>query len=357
VLGNIGDYSGTGSSLAAPVPDMLQRWATQVNNAGGINGHPVKVISKDAAANPAQAATDVQQLVNVDHVIGLVGDEDAVSDSGTEPFLDNHKIPVIGGEGGESTWYTHPMYFAGGASPQASIAVDAKAALAAGVKKLALIECNFANTCGADINWMRSDSEKLGIKAVNQQTVNVTATQFSANCLAAQSAGADGIFIVTSGAGLVGIMQACAQIGYHPTLILISGIWSNALLGIPGLKATGTELQFPYVLRSGSPALQEWGKIIQGVPQAQVADGMSSAFVGAKLAQAALQRGVPSGGTPTNAEVLKGLYALKGETLGGLSVPLTYTPGKPSPQGTCAFVANIQNQKIVAPNETTPSCG
>jgi branched-chain amino acid transport system substrate-binding protein len=53
------------------------------------------------------------------------------------------------------------------------------------------------------------------------------------------------------------------------------------------------------------------------------------------------------------AEVLKGLYALKGNTLGGLTVPLTFTKGKPH-SITCWFTTRIQNgvPKLVSTKDT-----
>jgi branched-chain amino acid transport system substrate-binding protein len=337
------------------VPTLLQNWAKQVNSAGGINGHPVKVISKDDAANPTQSLNDIKQLVTVDHVIGFVGQQTPVTDTASEPYLDTSKIPVVGGDSATLTWYAHPMYFSISANAPADAYGTAKVATAAGVTKLALMPCP-VGTCSEYANLMRASAEKVGIKVVNQQTIGLTQTQYSATCLAAQSAGANGIYAVTAPAQYLALMKGCALVGYRPTYLLTVTEWSNVYLGLAGLKATGAQTVFPYSLTSGSPALEQWGKAIHGIPQSQISQGMSTAWAGAQLAQAALQRGIPSGATPTTAGLLKGLYALKGDTLGGLTVPLTYTPGKPSPQGSCWFVASIANQKNSAPNGATPSC-
>jgi branched-chain amino acid transport system substrate-binding protein len=337
------------------VPTLLQNWVRQVNNAGGINGHPVKVISKDDAANPTQSLNDIKQLVTVDHVIGFVGNQNPTTDTASEPYLDTSKIPVVGGTSGTLTWFTHPMYFAVASNAPTTVYGAAKAGGGAGVKKLALMPCG-VGTCTEYANLMRASAEKLGIQVVNEQTIGLTQTQFSSNCLAAQGAGANGIFAVAAPAQYLAIMKSCALVGYRPTYLLTITEWSNVYLGLAGLKATGAQGAFPYSLTSGSPALVQWGKAIQGIPQDQLSQGMSTSWVGAQLAQAALKAGIPRGGTPTSAGLLKGLYALKHETLGGLSVPLTYTVGKPSQQGTCWFVASIENQKITAPNGDTPSC-
>jgi branched-chain amino acid transport system substrate-binding protein len=355
VLGNVGSYSGPVSSGIEQVPTLLQRWVKDVNSTGGINGHPVKVISQDDAANPTQTLEDMKQMISVDHVIGFVGNQNPTTDTASEPFLDESKIPVVGGDSGPETWFTHPMYFAVASNAPTTVYGAAKAAAAAGVTKLALMPCG-VGTCTEYANLMRSSAEKLGIKVVNEQTVGLTQTQFQANCLAAQGAGADGIYAVSAPAQYLAIMKSCSLTGYRPTYLLTVTEWSNVYLGLPGLKAVGSQGVFPYSLTSGSPALAEWGKAMQGISQDQLSQGMSTSWAATQLAQAALEKGVPRRGKPTTAELLKGLYALKGDTLGGLTMPLTYTAGKPSPEGSCWFVESIENQKNTAPNGDKPTC-
>ena len=53
---------------------------------------------------------------------------------------------------------------------------------------------------------------------------------------------------------------------------------------------------------------------------------------------------------------MNGLYALQGETLGGLAPqPLTFTQGKGT-EVTCYFLANIKNGKLTASNGAKPLC-
>ncbi len=62
------------------------------------------------------------------------------------------------------------------------------------------------------------------------------------------------------------------------------------------------------------------------------------------------------GDKPITADGVKqGLYSLKADTLGGLTAPLTFTPGKPSPHN-CYFYYATQNGKFVAPNGLKATC-
>jgi branched-chain amino acid transport system substrate-binding protein len=60
--------------------------------------------------------------------------------------------------------------------------------------------------------------------------------------------------------------------------------------------------------------------------------------------------------TSTPADVKKGLYALKGDTLDGIAPPLTFTPGKPAFPA-CYFAAEISGGKFQPANgDAKPTC-
>ena len=55
------------------IPYMAQAYFTCVNDNGGINGHPIKYDIETEQTNPTQIAADAKQLVQTDHVLGIVG--------------------------------------------------------------------------------------------------------------------------------------------------------------------------------------------------------------------------------------------------------------------------------------------
>jgi branched-chain amino acid transport system substrate-binding protein len=55
------------------IPNMAAAYFACVNANGGINGHPIKLYIETEQTNPAQIAADAKQLVQTDHVVGLVG--------------------------------------------------------------------------------------------------------------------------------------------------------------------------------------------------------------------------------------------------------------------------------------------
>jgi branched-chain amino acid transport system substrate-binding protein len=55
------------------ISNMAAAYFTCVNDNGGINGHPIKYYIETEQTNPAQIAAEAKQLVQTDHVVGIVG--------------------------------------------------------------------------------------------------------------------------------------------------------------------------------------------------------------------------------------------------------------------------------------------
>src|ERR1700730_7374625 len=55
------------------IPNMANTYFACVNANGGINGHPIKLYIETEQTNPATIAADAKQLVQTDHVVGIVG--------------------------------------------------------------------------------------------------------------------------------------------------------------------------------------------------------------------------------------------------------------------------------------------
>ncbi|HMC05723.1 MAG TPA: hypothetical protein VKJ83_09655, partial [Actinomycetota bacterium] len=59
---------------------------------------------------------------------------------------------------------------------------------------------------------------------------------------------------------------------------------------------------------------------------------------------------------PTNEDVLNGLWAVNGDSLGGLTYPLHFPKMGNSPKKACWSAVVIRSQKFVAPNGSALTC-
>jgi branched-chain amino acid transport system substrate-binding protein len=55
------------------ISNMANAYFTCVNDNGGIKGHPIKYYIETEQTNPTQIAAEAKQLVDTDHVVGIVG--------------------------------------------------------------------------------------------------------------------------------------------------------------------------------------------------------------------------------------------------------------------------------------------
>jgi branched-chain amino acid transport system substrate-binding protein len=73
--GIVTDQSGTSFT---DISNMAQAYFTCVNDNGGINGHPIKYYIETEQTNPSQIASESKQLVQTDHVVGIVGNTSVI---------------------------------------------------------------------------------------------------------------------------------------------------------------------------------------------------------------------------------------------------------------------------------------
>ena len=76
---------------------------------------------------------------------------------------------------------------------------------------------------------------------------------------------------------------------------------------------------------------------------------------GLLLADAVKAGGLQASGTPSASEITTGLYALSGDTLGGMAPPLTFKQGQPNPVD-CWFTSETHNQISSMADNSAVTC-
>src|SRR5438067_1933898 len=147
VIGNVGDYSGIVGSVLHEGGPMAQVVARSINDNGGLNGHPVKVLVADAAGDPSRALSIVRDMVENKGVIAFMGNLWVLSASGARSYLEQKKIPAIGGDVATAMWFQSPMFFPQAASFPTMAVGSVKTMADLGNKKIALAYCAEVEAC------------------------------------------------------------------------------------------------------------------------------------------------------------------------------------------------------------------
>lgn len=345
VVGSIGSYSGPEAASLGAADATIKAWQDYTNATGGINGHPVKVIVEDDQGNPTLAAQLVKQLVEQDHVQALVGSTSTVTES-FQKYVLAKRVPVIGSAEFQQDYTTNPMFFATGTQAvmfDYGLLIEAKAA---GVKSVGVLPCAEVAACSLGAKLISGLSQIVGLKVPYIQQITVSQPSYQAECLAAKSKGVDGLVIVENAATVLNAANQCNQQGYKPRELNVSATTGQAWQHQPAMEGMITTQSNPVLADTSIAALQTFHqaltKYAPGVstgPQYNEID--ASVWAGGQAFKFAAEKAKLTP-TSTPADVLRGLYTFKNETVGGLTPPLTYTPGKPA-FVTCWFPQEIKN--------------
>lgn len=94
-IGAIMEVTGGLSFLGEPGKNTFVMIADEVNKAGGINGHPIKLIVYDTEGKPTRAVTLAQKLIKKDRVSIILGPMSSGSALAVIPIVQKAKIPHI----------------------------------------------------------------------------------------------------------------------------------------------------------------------------------------------------------------------------------------------------------------------
>jgi branched-chain amino acid transport system substrate-binding protein len=355
-LGNVGTYSGLVGGIFAGAQQTIQVWADYTNAHGGLNGHPVKVISEDDGGDPSTNQTETEQEVTQDHVIAFVGDLVPLTVSASLSYLQQQKIPVIGGDSASLTWWQSPVLF-----PQASYLQyegddTIRNAVAAGKTKLAYLYCIEDATCtqGYQEAIVQKGAQSDGADPVYSASYSLTQPDFTSQCLAAQQAGANVFFMAGDGDSLVRVARDCSAQNYHPLYLADSVAVTASVQADPLLNGLlSTQSNFPWV-DSYTPAQAAYHAAMNAYDPSLAGSGTTAAeWASGMLAVAADQF---LGATPTSAQFLQGLASIKNNNLGGLAPPLTFNANADATPSNCYFDMILQNGHFTDPNHGNSHC-
>ena len=123
------------------IPNMANAYFQCVNANGGINGHPIKLDILTDQTQPAQVAADAKQLINTDHVVGIVGSSDIIDCAVNGATYQKDGFNVIDA-GIAQQCYASPWSAAVNMGPRFSGDGAAQTAIAHGAKTIVIDQSN-----------------------------------------------------------------------------------------------------------------------------------------------------------------------------------------------------------------------
>jgi branched-chain amino acid transport system substrate-binding protein len=312
-----------------------EAWAKWTNAHGGINGHQVKIIVEDDSSNPTTAENEIKTLVQQDHVQAIVGDGSLV-DTGWAPYVQQQGIPVIGGSPVDAPMYTNPDFFPNGTSTPNQFTGNLLEVDKLNKTNLGVMYCAQAAICAGVVTIQQEASKVVtgGKVAISGVQVSTTSPNYDAPCLAVKSAGADALFIGTTGPTVIRIVDQCSSLGVTPLQIGTGTIFTPQMLQDKNFNGSYWVSPSANFLDTSIPGIETFTQAMQQyIPGSLTSPEFSMTlawqWTAGQLFAAAVQEGnlTPSS---SYADIKAALYKLKDTTLDGLTVPLTFNPGKPN---------------------------
>jgi branched-chain amino acid transport system substrate-binding protein len=355
VFGHIGDYSGLIGTLMKGGDVTAQVVARYVNDNGGLDGHPMKVIVGDAGGDPARALSLARDMVENKGAVAFFGTLMVFSGYGPRDYLEQRKIPIIGGDGTIRVWLESPMYFTSSANFPGISYGAVKGLVDLGKKKIALFHCVEAEQCKTYHDTAVEKAPSLGAKIVYEAQVSLAQPDFTAECIQAQRAGADGVMAGIDGPSIVRFARSCSQQGYKPQLMTASLAVIESIAKDPNLEGLmAPEGNFPHMATDLPNERTFRAAMAKYAPGLEITPAVATVWTGGVLLQEASKK-LPEGKV-ASADFFPGLYAIKANTLGGLVGPLTFNAGSTASEVRCVFFIRIVGGKWSAPSGSQQHC-
>ncbi|MBO0729691.1 MAG: ABC transporter substrate-binding protein, partial [Acidimicrobiaceae bacterium] len=257
---------------------------------------------------------------------------------------------------------TNPDFYAEGQTTSQVLPAILAIAKQAGAKNLGVIYCAESPQCQEAVGAVKSAGKAIGIPVVYSASISATSPNYTAQCVAAQQAHVSALAVFDVEQPNIKLGTSCSQQGYNPIYLTEGTGFSMDQGKAPGLKDTlwtqYSDLPFwdnvPPV-QAMNTAVDKYYPHLRSNPLLWQ-EGAAQAWPSGLLLEDAIKAGgLTSGGTPSAAEIVKGLHSLHGDTLGGWAPPLTFKAGQPNPID-CYFVGRVQKGTPSVVNNGQVSC-
>jgi branched-chain amino acid transport system substrate-binding protein len=362
VLGQTLATSGLIGSTIGNLRQGVALWAKAINARGGVQCHPVQVISLDDGSDSARVASNWNALKDKG-MIAMVGAGEPITIGALRASAERDKIPVVGGDVVALDWQQSQYIFPQGGD--SLTAYDGSTIEAAkntpGAKVAGIIYCVEASVCTDIKNNFPNSARLAGLSVSVTKAVSLTQSDYTAECQAFKDSNTDIVWLALDGSANTRFARSCAQLNYFPQL-------ATSAIGIPPAAASDPALRkntvylggqnVPFPTTDTPGAIEFHAALKQFLPNFTPDGNTMAGWASGKLFEAALAKVAAKAraGDVTTEMVLEGLWQIKNETLNGLSPELTFVKGGTPKLNRCYFTLLLNSEGVTAPIGSKLQC-
>ncbi|MCC8025103.1 MAG: ABC transporter substrate-binding protein [Clostridium sp.] len=215
-IGFYGPLTGASSVVGVEGQKAVQLAIKEANEAGGVNGRQLELISYDDAQNTETSVKVVTRLVESDKVTAIIGSHISGSILATVDISEAAKVVQVG-SGTSPIWTNIGLkYTFRGTACSDQFNIDCyKSMETMGATKIATLagETEYAQTAAATIHDLVEEGGKMEVVA--QENFTTGDTDFSGQIVKIIAAGADGVYVVGGSEDMGKIVKQLRQKGYE----------------------------------------------------------------------------------------------------------------------------------------------
>lgn len=339
-------YDNTGPGAA---PELIQgedAAVSVVNKAGGIKGHPVKLIVCATQDNPNTADACARSAVS-DGVAAVVGE--LTLQKAHETILTQNHIPIIGAIL-SGTDFTVPAQFPISGTTVVEIPSDARALADGGAKKISLARIEIDGG-QAFKGFADTGLKSLGLKINNDVPIPIGAPDMAPYVHAVLANGTDGVLVILDGPDAISFIKALKSVDPNIPVADV-GTQKEKVFDALGSASNGiisSLFELPPSYKNA--ATEQYVKAMHALGYTELRGFRLDSYA-AVMTFAAVAKAAPA---PTSAALWKYLPTVSGLNI-GLTPPIQFTKGGvsglPRVFTSCAFVVKEENQQDVGVNNT-----
>ena len=239
VIGAVLSLTGTYAGLGMPERNAIELEVARINDAGGINGHPVEVLYEDDATDPAKAVAGAARLIEQEGVLALIGATGTGQTMAIRSEIARAGIPQVSMAGGSVvTADFDPLVFQTPWPNRTVVPFTLKALKERGLVKVAFIsDTGGYGVDGHDI--IVKEAADVGVEIVAEETFNPGDTDMTPQLTKIKGANPDVILMWNAGKEAAIVAKNMTQLGMKTPLVGSPGNGRKEFIEGAGASAEG----------------------------------------------------------------------------------------------------------------------
>ncbi|OFW60609.1 MAG: hypothetical protein A2133_12020 [Actinobacteria bacterium RBG_16_64_13] len=241
VIGAIVAATGPGAALGEQERNVLQMMETQINNAGGVLGRPVKIVIEDDKSDPKEAVTAANRLIDQEKVVAIIAATTSSSTLAVKEITAAKGLPQMAMAAANAITDTAPMEWIWRTPQKDAMAVARALTYISGtlkLKKIAVLhdENAFGSSGAAEIEKTVASA---GLEIVAKESYKTDETDLTAQLTKIRGANPEVLVVWGTNPGPALAAKNMKQLGMEIPYIGSHGIANKTFIDLAGEAAEG----------------------------------------------------------------------------------------------------------------------